>query len=132
MADVNGYEGIVLRQTYYPEAVAVFGWWRWRWLFEADDGELRPVLLPPPLGDVDPFPAVVSSSWLEGGRLVVDCYSRDEVIPGDALAYVSTIAAWLQHRHEGEILVHGESDHPIFRMSHLDEGLIAELTEAGY
>ena len=75
---------------------------------------------------------VVSSYYLQTGQLVVDCYAVDDTLPGDALAYVSLIAAWVQHRNEGtEVVVNGVRRHPLLTMSWLSAELTAELEAHG-
>jgi hypothetical protein len=133
MNNLGPYEGFTLRKTNFPKPVAVSGWWRWRWSFEARGGSLRPVVLPPPVNEVDRLPVVVSSSYLQDGQFVVDCYAVDDELPGDALAYVSVIAVWIQHRNrDAEVVVNGVRRHPLLVMSQLGEELTAELEAKGY
>lgn len=114
MAELCTYEGFRLRKKDHPEPIAVSGWWRRRWLFEAVGGSLQQIVVPPPLGEMDPSPVVIASSYIDGGKIIVDSYSRGRLMSGEVLAYLSVVAAWIQQKHHGtEIVVNGERRHPI-------------------
>jgi hypothetical protein len=65
--------------------------------------------------------------------LAVDLYTREARLTGDALTYLSVVAAWLCVRSaDSELLVEGVIGHPITRMSEIGSDVAERWRKQGY
>jgi hypothetical protein len=128
--DYKGAE-IGVPATPVPERVGT--WWRRRWHLVLNDGVWESPMIPPPVADIRDIALVVTANRVSETELCIEVFSVSDVLTGDELTYVSTVAVWLARRYGQEAIeIEGVKKHPLLRMVRLSDEIVAALERDGY
>nr|WP_157529058.1 hypothetical protein [Kibdelosporangium sp. MJ126-NF4] len=67
-------------------------------------------------GSDEELAMVLTASCLSGTEVIIESFSRDQMMAGGAMAYLSMVVVWLARDHlPNAVLVNGVKNHPFYQ-----------------